>query len=222
MSSQQPNMISILNNDDNPAFAVRSSARTSTPRADGSGDGYPRPSSHISRYGQYESFGVITTSAPQPQSLPRPYDPHWSTGASRLEMPSSYGRDYVHYRTSSGANSELGSPIDASSPGSLYGTSASAEVNTSHPGKKNKYPCPYAVSHGCTATFTTSGHAARHGKKHTGEKSVQCPICNKVFTRKDNMKQHKRTHRTQNADDPQPESGQSAGRGTRSQSEDER
>lgn len=61
--------------------------------------------------------------------------------------------------------------------------------------KKNKYPCPYAQSHHCAATFTTSGHAARHGKKHTGEKGVHCPICDKAFTRKDNMKQHERTHR---------------------------
>jgi hypothetical protein len=61
--------------------------------------------------------------------------------------------------------------------------------------KKNKYPCPYAASHNCVATFTTSGHAARHGKKHTGEKGVHCPICNKAFTRKDNMKQHERTHK---------------------------
>jgi hypothetical protein len=63
------------------------------------------------------------------------------------------------------------------------------------PIKKNKYPCPYASSHHCTSTFTTSGHAARHGKKHTGEKGVHCPVCNKAFTRKDNMKQHERTHK---------------------------
>lgn len=61
--------------------------------------------------------------------------------------------------------------------------------------KKNKYPCPYAQSHNCSATFTTSGHAARHGKKHTGEKGVHCPVCDKAFTRKDNMKQHERTHK---------------------------
>lgn len=66
-------------------------------------------------------------------------------------------------------------------------------------GKKNKYPCPYAQSHDCQATFTTSGHAARHGKKHTGEKGVHCPICNKAFTRKDNMKQHERTHKGNNS-----------------------
>ncbi len=52
-------------------------------------------------------------------------------------------------------------------------------------------------SHHCQATFTTSGHAARHGKKHTGEKGVHCPVCNKAFTRKDNMKQHERTHKGQ-------------------------
>lgn len=70
----------------------------------------------------------------------------------------------------------------------------SAPANPSTP-KKNKYPCLYASSHHCSATFTTSGHAARHGKKHTGEKGVHCPVCNKAFTRKDNMKQHERTHK---------------------------
>jgi hypothetical protein len=60
---------------------------------------------------------------------------------------------------------------------------------------RKKYPCPHANRYGCSDTFTTSGHAARHGKKHTGEKNIMCPTCNKAFTRKDNMKQHERTHR---------------------------
>ncbi|OJD13105.1 hypothetical protein ACJ73_09244 [Blastomyces percursus] len=67
--------------------------------------------------------------------------------------------------------------------------------------KKHKYSCPFAASHACQATFTTSGHAARHGKKHTGEKSVHCPSCNKAFARKDNMKQHQRTHETSDCDE---------------------
>lgn len=88
--------------------------------------------------------------------------------------------------------------------------SAATSVNKTSPvnpapppatGKKNKYPCPYAQSHNCSATFTTSGHAARHGKKHTGEKSVHCPVCNKAFTRKDNMKQHERTHKNNTSDE---------------------
>jgi hypothetical protein len=60
--------------------------------------------------------------------------------------------------------------------------------------KKNQYPCPMAKQYGCTDFFTTSGHAARHAKKHTGKKDAYCPECNKAFTRKDNMEQHRRTH----------------------------
>ncbi|KAL8760467.1 MAG: hypothetical protein Q9184_003365 [Pyrenodesmia sp. 2 TL-2023] len=77
-------------------------------------------------------------------------------------------------------------------------SSASDTANASTPIKK-KFPCPHATRFDCSDTFTTSGHASRHGKKHTGEKSVICPTCNKAFTRKDNMKQHERTHRNGNA-----------------------
>jgi len=62
--------------------------------------------------------------------------------------------------------------------------------------KKNSYPCPMAKQYGCSDYFTTSGHAARHAKKHTGRKDAFCPECNKAFTRKDNMEQHRRTHQT--------------------------
>jgi Zinc finger, C2H2 type len=93
------------------------------------------------------------------------------------------------------------SPVDGEQiPTSSSSSKSTSCLPTSNPGasapvKKNKYPCPYASSHHCPATFTTSGHAARHGKKHTGEKGVHCPVCNKAFTRKDNMKQHERTHK---------------------------
>ncbi|CAA9958463.1 hypothetical protein CFE70_001997 [Pyrenophora teres f. teres 0-1] len=62
--------------------------------------------------------------------------------------------------------------------------------------KKNSYPCPMAKTYNCNDYFTTSGHAARHAKKHTGKKDAYCPECNKAFTRKDNMEQHRRTHQT--------------------------
>ncbi|KAL6251047.1 hypothetical protein RBB50_001255 [Rhinocladiella similis] len=86
-------------------------------------------------------------------------------------------------------------PPHNSAPTSSTQSATSPATSAAAPAKKNKYPCPYAQSHNCHATFTTSGHAARHGKKHTGEKGVHCPICNKAFTRKDNMKQHERTHK---------------------------
>ncbi|KAK5717927.1 hypothetical protein LTR15_008769 [Elasticomyces elasticus] len=88
----------------------------------------------------------------------------------------------VAYRTST-------SPTEAS----LLANIPSASSAKSQ-GKKNQYPCPLAKQIGCNDYFTTSGHAARHAKKHTGKKDAFCPECNKAFTRKDNMEQHRRTH----------------------------
>ena len=93
--------------------------------------------------------------------------------------------------------STLQTPV-AATPSSIQSASA-PNTNGSKIGKK-KYPCPHAVRYSCTDTFTTSGHAARHGKKHTGEKNIFCPTCNKAFTRKDNMKQHERTHKVTGRD----------------------
>ncbi|THX44282.1 hypothetical protein D6D08_10512 [Aureobasidium pullulans] len=41
--------------------------------------------------------------------------------------------------------------------------------------KKNMYPCPSAKHYNCSDFFTTSSHAARHAKKHLGEKDAFCP-----------------------------------------------
>lgn len=43
--------------------------------------------------------------------------------------------------------------------------------------KKNQYPCPLSKQFNCSDHFTTSGHAARHAKKHTGKKDAYCPEC---------------------------------------------
>ncbi|KAK4074917.1 transcriptional regulator family: C2H2 zinc finger [Purpureocillium lilacinum] len=61
---------------------------------------------------------------------------------------------------------------------------------------RKRYPCRCRDSHGCERTFTTSGHATRHSRIHTGDKNIQCtyPGCGKTFTRPDNMKQHVATH----------------------------
>ena len=84
---------------------------------------------------------------------------------------------------------DIPSPPEAMSP-------LDPPASSKGPPKKNKYPCPHAQRCNCADTFTTSGHAARHGKKHTGEKNILCPDCSKAFTRKDNMKQHQRTHQS--------------------------
>lgn len=89
-------------------------------------------------------------------------------------------------------------PSASSTPATTTPTNASSKP------MKKKYPCPHAARYACHDTFTTSGHAARHGKKHTGEKNILCPTCHKAFTRKDNMKQHERTHKYSRLDAPSP------------------
>ncbi|POS71901.1 hypothetical protein DHEL01_v209706 [Diaporthe helianthi] len=80
-------------------------------------------------------------------------------------------------------------------------------VESLSPGKKGprgktctspkRYPCKFRETYSCYKTFTTSGHASRHAKIHTAEKTVPCswPGCNRRFTRSDNMKQHLETHK---------------------------
>ncbi|KAL3480255.1 hypothetical protein BJX99DRAFT_37483 [Aspergillus californicus] len=215
MSSCRTSFVSILNNDDNPSFAVRS--------AHGMATQYPisshqylqeeRPSRSTSDY----RYGRTYSDSPSPRVMRQPFDP--VTEAARPSSPGSSDCSY-EYAASSGAGSyqhhpsrqdhyayqprsdkrhSANSMTEPPSPQTSI-ASTSRESVAAKPARKNKYPCPFAGSHACTATFTTSGHAARHGKKHTGEKSVHCPICNKAFTRKDNMKQHIRTHRTHSDD----------------------
>ncbi len=118
--------------------------------------------------------------------------PPLSTSSYPL-LPATSEVQQIHTPASSSVSNNSNPGMNMNTTTSPAATSTNSPPNTT--GKKNKYPCPYAASHNCMATFTTSGHAARHGKKHTGEKGVHCPICNKAFTRKDNMKQHERTHK---------------------------
>lgn len=206
MSERESKMLSILNNDDNPAFAVRRTADT--------------PSYQPSHY--RPEFAPIQPSwtAHHAHQPPTPSYPTSSSvypsGAGSPSYPSHHlqhhhqpqtGFTYQHHRTPSiQSNSDLSNPsISSPSGAAFYAPSTTETAKTT---KKNKYPCPYAASHACTAIFTTSGHAARHGKKHTGEKSVHCPVCNKAFTRKDNMKQHRRTHRSSTDDPVSPPTGE--------------
>lgn len=209
-------MVSILNNDDNPSFAVRPTRSTKQ----NSTAPYPYQS-HPQRISPPEyRFSPYCDSLVSPRCTQPPLDPFSShsaaqsvsarppeysynlTASTHAPPPlSGYRRElsiYPHATTSSRILPTVTSPTEPLSPRTPLG--GPTELASSRVNRKNKYPCPYAASHGCSATFTTSGHAARHGKKHTGEKSVHCPICNKAFTRKDNMKQHRRTHRTYSED----------------------
>lgn len=193
MSSNNSKMISILNNDDHPSFAVRPSTEqlagmpctaqnlhlwsSAVERSPESPDSSAFRPIHNNVITSSVSPGRQYTRHPSFHHTNPPSQPY-SQGLDRLSIESIIQKDHHSHE-----------PL---SPTSF---SSGADFKAPKPSKKNKYPCPYAASHSCSATFTTSGHAARHGKKHTGEKSVHCPVCNKAFTRKDNMKQHRRTHR---------------------------
>ncbi|OQE37983.1 hypothetical protein PENCOP_c009G00883 [Penicillium coprophilum] len=216
MSSCRTNIVSILNNDDNPSFAVRSAPRLSRSQTS---PHYPHHSEQPLPPITDPQHTRPQASSESPATSPRgtrrhldavtepvPVSPGSSDGSAYdyiTSQPSAYHpyarqdprRDPYRFP---GRDPAPRTPPETRS--STSETPSSQTGATRGTGKKNKYPCPYAASHGCSAMFTTSGHAARHGKKHTGEKSVHCPICNKAFTRKDNMKQHIRTHRTHSDD----------------------
>lgn len=215
MASCRTSFVSILNNDDNPAFAVRS-AHGIPKHYPTSSHQYPleQPPKSTSDY----HYGRTYSDSPSPRVMRQPFDP--VTEATRPTSPGSSDCSYDYAASSSTSSyhnhyagrrdtyayqprpeKRLSSNSIAEPPSPQTSIASTSKDSVApKPARKNKYPCPFAASHACTATFTTSGHAARHGKKHTGEKSVQCPICSKAFTRKDNMKQHIRTHRTHSDD----------------------
>lgn len=223
MSGGGSSLVSILNNDDHPSFAIRSNARLGRPCSSPTFYFQQRerqlpPISHH-HYTRPHASSETPTASPQgtrrsfaPVTEPvQPISPGSSNGSAydhTSSQPSSSSayhpyarqdarREPYRYPPRGPAAPRTPPEVRSSTEKEAKSTPSTGKKGT---GRKNKYPCPYAASHGCPATFTTSGHAARHGKKHTGEKSVHCPVCNKAFTRKDNMKQHIRTHRTHSDD----------------------
>ncbi|KAJ5995418.1 C2H2 transcription factor (Egr2) [Penicillium waksmanii] len=214
-SSCSTNIVSILNNDDHPSFAVRSNPRHTSSQPSPSLNSQPEQLPPLAGEAQYNHHSHASSASPtaSPRSTRhtimepiQPTSPGSSDGSAyeylTSHAPSSAYHPYARQDSRRDAyRFPSRGPVAPRTPPEIQSTSgaeakSSSSGGTRGTGPKNKYPCPYAASHGCSATFTTSGHAARHGKKHTGEKSVHCPICNKAFTRKDNMKQHIRTHRT--------------------------
>jgi hypothetical protein len=60
---------------------------------------------------------------------------------------------------------------------------------------KKRYSCPQAKTYDCDDKFTTSGHARRHLRRHTGQKTHLCSSCDMRFTRADNLRQHQQSDR---------------------------
>ena len=152
---------------------------------------YYAPMSHVQEFASQPYYSLPLR---QHNDLPTD-DMYPSLGEPSIQTQFSYADAIIAAPTSPPLN--LPPPISAAAPRAAQVT-PSENSNSNGNNKsaiKKKYPCPHAKAYSCPDMFTTSGHAARHGKKHTGEKNILCPTCNKAFTRKDNMKQHERTHK---------------------------
>lgn len=157
------------------------------------------------------------TMAPQPDASVQPYYPMATAHRmNELEMEASYPSNrsalhplptrltYHHPDPAMSLSPQHAMTTPVLPPSGPSTPAVTTPTNAAVKPIKKKYPCPHAVRYACHDTFTTSGHAARHGKKHTGEKNILCPTCNKAFTRKDNMKQHERTHKSSRLDASSP------------------
>ncbi|KAH7046812.1 hypothetical protein B0J12DRAFT_576268 [Macrophomina phaseolina] len=153
-----------------------------------------------SRTSSYTSSPCMSPQTPQllrsdstdsaAMSTPSPVTPSFDypEAQSPANMPYYIPNQPQHY--SHPQSHPQANPIFVRQPGTERQPMPAAQPRT----KKNQYPCPLAAQYNCNDYFTTSGHAARHAKKHTGKKDAICPDCRKAFTRKDNMEQHRRTH----------------------------
>lgn len=179
-----------------PSLRSRTSSYTSSPV------GSP-PTPHLVRSDSSDSTAMQSTPSPitpefafeglPPQNLASPVFSQASFFPVQKELASAYPP--VPQTTGPLPYATVAPPPGYYRPQQVVeNPNASAQANPRS--KKNSYPCPVAKQYNCTDHFTTSGHAARHAKKHTGKKDAFCPECNKAFTRKDNMEQHRRTHQS--------------------------
>jgi uncharacterized Zn-finger protein len=198
-------MLSILNNDENPAFAVRKQTN-----AVSSGSFYKslRP----------KSESTVLQPTRKASTIQGPSHPT-STLACNYFMASLwlYNGHSQHHRSQIDFSSQRYRTLFREAHSGLSGLSLPSQ-STTHPdlrsslrlqlnttkSTRHQYICPYATSHACTTRFTTSSHAARHGRTHTGIRSFQCPACNRMFSRRDNMKSHYRTHRAKCVETDKP------------------
>ncbi|KAI5279454.1 hypothetical protein KEM54_004176, partial [Ascosphaera aggregata] len=208
MDSYRSSVVSILNDDDNPSFTVLRASIGHSPASSLSSSAQQYPSSQLQDSQQLPHHTSNTRRGGPGSPI---FSPMSFSDSSLFRTPTQHFHDYqsnehqfpiqqtrlpeVSNVKATVKRAKVQRASQSTLPSPAPSLNEQADVKASKVSKRNKYPCPFAQSHGCSATFTTSGHAARHGKKHTGEKGVSCPTCGKAFTRKDNMKQHIRTHR---------------------------
>lgn len=150
-----------------------------------------------------------STDATSPEPSPRPVSSKDLGAADDAvyhdESPNAPAVAAAHLPTSEAATTSASMDVDTApdhlSFGPDHASSSSlarqhsvtdSSGSSSPSGTKKRYPCTHP---GCEKTFSTSGHAARHNRIHTGTKPYRCmfPGCKATFSRQDNALAHFRT-----------------------------
>ncbi|KAI9890385.1 MAG: hypothetical protein M1814_004171 [Vezdaea aestivalis] len=150
----------------------------------------------------YPRNGSYSAASQQQQQQQQPWSPAYSPrtpdllrsdswSSSQHTNPSSPATPHSSYEDMDTARYRSLSNVDNAD----YYQAGLPELSDPDKSQKKRHPCGLAAKTGCDKMFTTSGHAARHAKVHTGEKDTPCPDCGKYFARVDNMKQHLKTHK---------------------------
>ncbi|KAK3683156.1 hypothetical protein LTR37_020495 [Vermiconidia calcicola] len=190
-SPQTPELVRSGSDDSERNFATPSPP--STPTSNSFGSGIHERLKHSDQQQYYLQKQPHAKMDDQNASMYPPIPDATGVMASAYSMPQQMPSQQMQPLPQANQQMYRASTSPSSEPSHLSTVSATSNSKAQQL-KKNQYPCPMAKQVGCTDFFTTSGHAARHAKKHTGKKDAFCPECNKAFTRKDNMEQHRRTH----------------------------
>lgn len=141
---------------------------------------------------------MAASSATSDSSMPRNVESYGDFNSHRVSAPpmetSQVASEDICCDEEDEIMTEDTSPAAGSSSIKKGSKAKAASSSTAAP---KRYPCKFRETYSCYKTFTTSGHASRHAKIHTAEKTVPCswPGCSRRFTRSDNMKQHLETHK---------------------------
>jgi len=132
--------------------------------------------------GQNATQGQVQMAQDAQASGTRPNDTTTPTGTP----PAHESSDNKEGKTKAGQSS---TPKKSSAPGPK---ARRGRKDTGHNDPSYTYGCPYE---GCDCKFKRAEHMNRHVKSiHEGVKPHGCDLCGKTFARRDNMKQHRRTH----------------------------
>ncbi|SPQ18994.1 cc4be959-5eba-4185-9bfe-998847a39030 [Thermothielavioides terrestris] len=194
--------ISLLNDDDGDLGSLATAASHPLPPLTASTPNTPQLL-RADSYGYQSSTEPLSPMTPLSESAAR-FAP---AVADSHSVFGEYGADAAPYGGAKRRPSVYSDGRPTSYENDAISTAAATEK------RPKRYPCRFRDSLGCTGEFSTSGHASRHAKIHTQEKSVPCsfPGCPRKFTRNDNMKQHLATH---NKDKPRSSASRRASAGT--------